>query len=517
MIIHCLFSKPKKMSQMLRVPPRRIHMKYNRFYGIGCLLILCFSIKAQSVDQAALDRLSDQLLELQNSELMQNGTISFSLQSTTTNTPLLSFNQEQSLPSASTLKLVSTATILSLMGGDYTYTTFLEYDGRVSGDTLHGNLYLRGTGDPSLGSGRFKGYSDSNELLVRWAEAVRRAGIRHITGQVMADPTIFDESTVADTWIWGDLGNYYGAGVQGLNFNENIYRVFLRAGQNVGDPTEFLKLEPSFPYLEIINRVRTGESGSGDQVYIFASPLGREIVLTGTVPRGASSFPVKGALPNPAFASAYWLTEVLRNNNLVVSGLPGVQLSSLPLSQARTILDRYYSPSLRDLCQQTNWWSINLYADSFLKLAGTRIDGKSNFDSAAKAVGEYWRTKGADTRGFYVRDGSGLSPTGSLTTLNLSDILRYAAREKTFPDFYQSIAVVGQTGTVRNIGKGTRSAGNVRAKSGSIDGTRAYAGYVTARSGELLSFAIIAHKYTPDNSRLMGQELAKVLVLLGEL
>jgi D-alanyl-D-alanine carboxypeptidase/D-alanyl-D-alanine-endopeptidase (penicillin-binding protein 4) len=163
------------------------------------------------------------------------------------------------------------------------------------------------------------------------------------------------------------------------------------------------------------------------------------------------------------------------------------------------------------------WWSINLYADSFLKLAGIRIDGKSNFDSAAKAVAEYWRERGADTRGFFIRDGSGLSPAGSLTAANLSDILRQATREKTFPDFYQSIAVLGQTGTVRNMGKGTRAAGNVRAKSGSIDGTRAYAGYVTARSGELLSFAIIAHKYSPSESRLMGQELAKILVLLGEL
>lgn len=505
------------MLQSSGVRPRWMDRKHNPFYGICCLLVLCFSIKAQSIDQVALDRLSDQLLELQNSELMRNGTVGFSVQSTSSNKSVLGLNEELSLPSASTLKLVSTATVLSLMSGDYTYTTFLEYDGRVSRDTLFGNLYLRGTGDPSLGSSRFKGYSDSNELLDRWAEAVRRAGIRHVTGQVIADPTIFDESSVADTWIWGDLGNYYGAGVQGLNFNENLYRVFFKAGRNVGDPTEFIKLQPSFPYLEIINRVRTGEAGSGDQVYIFASPLGREILLTGTVPRGAFSFPVKGALPNPAFATAYWLTEALRSNAVGISGLPGVQLSSLSLSRERIVLDRYYSPSLRDLCQQTNWWSINLYADSFLKLAGIRIDGKSNFDSAAKAVAEYWRERGADTRGFFIRDGSGLSPAGSLTAANLSDILRQATREKTFPDFYQSIAVLGQTGTVRNMGKGTRAAGNVRAKSGSIDGTRAYAGYVTARSGELLSFAIIAHKYSPSESRLMGQELAKILVLLGEL
>lgn len=484
-------------------------------------IFICFFVAnttyGQIVDSVALSRLADNLVDLQNSELMRNGTLSFCLQLTSTNRPVLSLNQEQSLPSASTLKLVSTATVLSLFGGDYTYTTYLEYDGKVVRDTLFGNLYLRGTGDPSLGSDRFKGYPTSSDLLARWTDAVRRSGVRYITGQVISDPTIFDEGSVANTWIWGDLGNYYGAGVQGLNFHENLYRVYFRAGRDIGDPTEFQKLEPSFPYLEVINRVKTAAPGTGDQVYIFASPLGREILLTGTVPRGAASFPVKGALPNPAFATAYWLTEALENNGVNVIGLPGVLTASLPLSRDRTILDRYYSPSLRELTVQTNWWSINLYADAFLKLAGTRIAGKSNFDDAAKAVGEYWRERGVDTRGFFIRDGSGLSPTGSLTTKNLSDILNRASREKSFPDFYQSIAVLGQTGTVRNIGRGTRAAGNVRAKSGSIDGTRAYAGYVTARSGELLSYSIIAHKYTPGNSRQIGQELSKILVLLGEL
>ena len=120
-------------------------------------------------------------------------------------------------------------------------------------------------------------------------------------------------------------------------------------------------------------------------------------------------------------------------------------------------------------------------------------------------------------RGFYAKDGSGLSPTGSLTAQNLSDVLVAATRTQSFTDFYASIGVLGQTGTVRNIGKKTTAAGNVRAKSGSIEGTRAYAGYVTSKSGERLSFSLVAHKYLPDSSRTVGQELARLLVLLGDL
>jgi serine-type D-Ala-D-Ala carboxypeptidase/endopeptidase (penicillin-binding protein 4) len=491
--------------------------------GIRYLAILaviamsCTTTSAQVVDSMALARLSDVLVELQNSELLRNGTLAFSLKSTQNGRTLLGMNQEQSLPSASTLKLVSTSTVLSVLGGDYRYKTYLEHDGELRGDTLFGNLYLRGTGDPSLGSDRFDGYPSTSELLSRWASAVQRRGIRYVKGRVVADPTYFDDGTLADTWVWGDLGNYYGAGVQGLNLNENLYRISFRAGREVGDPTEVVKMEPGLPYLRFTNQVTTGEAGSGDQVYIYTSPLGNEVILTGTVPRGVTSFTVKGAIPNPAFAAAYLFTSALTAGGVAVLGENTLLTASIGQSSSRKTLDEYSSPPLRELAQQTNWWSINLYADAFLKSAGKRLGAKSDFDDAIEEVTRYWRGKGADMRGFYIKDGSGLSPTGSLTAQNLTSILNAATRDKAYPDFYNSIAVLGQTGTVRNIGRRTRAAGNVRAKSGSIEGTRAYAGYVTTKAGERLSFTMIAHKYLPDNSRTMGKELARLLVMLGEL
>ncbi len=426
-------------------------------------------------------------------------------------------HHEQSVPSASTLKLVSTATVLSALGGDYTYPTYLEYDGLIVRDTLRGNLYLRGSGDPSLGSDRFKGTPDADEILARWTAAVRRAGIRYVQGQVLADPTFFDDKTLADTWVWGDLGNYYGAGVSGLNFRENLYRISFRAGRNVGDPTEVTKLEPEMPYLKITNLVTTGEAGTGDQVYIYTSPLGDEVRLTGTVPRGSMSFTVKGAVPNPSYALAHEFTQSLRTGAVGIAGAPEVLPTSAVPTATRKILDVHQSALLRELCQQTNWWSINLYADAFLKTSGQKLGGKSAFDDAVTSEASYWRTRGADMRGFYVKDGSGLSPTGSLTAQNLTDVLNAATKDKSFPDYYNSIAILGQTGTVRNIGKRTRAVGRVRAKSGSIEGTRAYAGYAVTRAGERLSFAIIAHKYTPDSSREVSRALREVLVLLGEL
>ncbi|SEJ49434.1 D-alanyl-D-alanine carboxypeptidase / D-alanyl-D-alanine-endopeptidase (penicillin-binding protein 4) [Dyadobacter sp. SG02] len=473
---------------------------------------------AQAIDSTGLVRFSDAVLELQNSEFMRSGSLAVSVKAVKEGKNVFALNAERSLPSASVLKLVSTATVLALFGGDFRFQTFLEYDGTLRGDTLVGNLYIHGTGDPSLGSDRFKGYPAAPEMINRWVAAVKKAGIKYIKGKVVGDASFFDKEAVASTWIWGDMGNYYGAGVQGLNFNENLYRVKFKPGTDPGDPTTVLGTEPAIPYLSFTNQVTTGERGSGDKTIIYSSPLGNNVLLTGTVPAGNATFTVKGSIPDPAWYTAYALKNALSGNGVVVAEaeqLPGngVLLTANP----KKIIDEYKSPPLRELCQQANFWSINLFADVFFKQSGKRLSGSSGFDDAAVAITGYWSGRGADLRGFYIKDGSGLSPSGSITAGSLTDILSLANKDVSYKDFYQSIAVLGQNGTVRNLGKGSRAAGNTHAKSGSIEGTRAFAGYVNAKSGALLSFTVIAHKYVPGSNRVISDSLVKLMTLMAEL
>jgi D-alanyl-D-alanine carboxypeptidase/D-alanyl-D-alanine-endopeptidase (penicillin-binding protein 4) len=480
-------------------------------------LLFCQISLAQNIDSLALNNFRDAVLELQNSELLRNGSLAVSLKSVKDGKHIFSVNQERSLPSASTLKLVSTATVLSVFGGDYRFQTFLEYDGVIKKDTLVGNLYIHGTGDPSLGSDRFKGYPGSAELLSRWTAAIQKAGIRYIKGKILGDTSFFDNQPLASTWIWGDIGNYYGAGVQGLNFNENQYKIKFKPGVEPGDPASFLGIEPSIPYLSFVNQVTTGDKGSGDQTIVYGSPLGNNVVLTGTVPAGFSSFSVKGSIPDAAEYAVFALKEKLREVSIAVIESSEVAAVSVASTNPKRLLDEYKSPPLRELCQQTNFWSINLYADTFLKQVGKRLTGRSGYDEAALAMTAFWSARNVDMRGFYIKDGSGLSPSGSVTAGNLTDILNAVNKDAGFPDFYKSIAILGLNGTVRNLGKKTRTAGNVRVKSGSIEGTRAYAGYVTSRSGTLLSFSIIANKYLPGSNRIVTDELVRLMTLMGEL
>nr|WP_293838856.1 D-alanyl-D-alanine carboxypeptidase/D-alanyl-D-alanine-endopeptidase [uncultured Arsenicibacter sp.] len=502
---------------------------------------LCGQVSAQNLsntqnqvttsDSTATQRLLTFLDQFQNGPLARHGTVALSVRRVRDGESLIGYNSRQSLSSASTLKLITTATALATLGPNFTYATTLEYDGVIKDSVLTGNLYLRGSGDPSLGTWRYTGYPDANALLLIWSDAVRKAGIRRIDGVVIGDAALYDDLPTPDTWPWGDLGNYYGAGLSALNFNENLYRVIFRPGKTAGSPASVLRTEPALPYLTLNNRVTTDKAGTGDQVNIYGAPFAEQQWLTGKVPMGVSEFAVKGSLPDPAHYVAFALTEQLRRDSVRIVNPPVAVRPDQPWPDAvktgrpeakavpkRILLHQYKSPVLLELAQQTNFQSINLYAEALLRTAARQIDPKTqSVGDAVDAVERFWRGKGANLDGFRIRDGSGLSTVGALTADNMTGILAAMGRERVFPQFYETIPVVGQTGTVRNMARNTPAAGNVRAKSGTIEGVRAYAGYFTAKNGELMSFSVMINKYTPGQSRAVGNQLERLMALLVDL
>lgn len=509
-------------------------------------LVPAFGQVPLSSDSSALQRIHAWAVSLQNGPLVSNGIVALSVRRVNDGKCLFGQNEYTSLSTASTLKLVSTATALATLGGTFSYTTTLEYDGVIKDSTLRGNLYLRGTGDPSLGSGRFAGYPSWIGLLKDMAGQVRRAGIRRIDGAVIGDASFYDDQPIPDTWPFSDLGNYYGAGLFGLNFNENLYRVYFKAGPTVAAPAPVLRTDPAMPYLTFNNRVTTGPTNSGDEVNIYGAPFQNTATLDGTIPAAGSGnsteFAVKGAMPDPAYFTAYAITEQLRRDSIRVAGAaisyrPGMSMTGTSMAStsipgtlevaslsndalgnkplARTAIARYVSPPLSDLVRETNFQSINLYAEALMRSAARQIrQAPTNWPESISAVTGFWNGKGIDLSGFRPRDGSGLSTVGALTTDNLTAILTAMTREGAYPAFYASIPVVGQTGTVRGLAKGTKAAGNVRAKSGTIEGVRAYAGYFTATDGTLMAFSLMINKYAEGKYAALTPQIERLFVLL---
>lgn len=485
-----------------------------RNYCIALFLLLSIQAGGQTADSLALSKLSYAIRELQNSSLMRHGMLGVSISSGENAETLVGLNTDLSLPPASTLKLVTTATALEVLGENFTFDTYLEHDGTISDGILKGNLYIRGTGDPSLGSPRFKERTDSATVFSSWLLALRNAGIKAIQGRIFADAGYFDEGSIGDSWEWGDVANAYGAGVSALNWNENACRIYFRSGTKVGDPVQFLRVEPVVPGVSYVNLVTTGPPGSGDKTLIRPSSSVNTMIIDGTIPRSRHEFSIRGAVFNPGLLLADFFTGFLARNDIRVGDRPATWIPSANAPARKTIYT-HHSPALSELCRQTNWWSLNLYADAMLKMTAQKMVGKTDFKSASEAMTSFWALKGINVSGMLIKDGSGLSGTALMTPRNVTDILNTAARFRSFPLFYESIPVAGESGTVRSKSFG-RSL-HIRAKSGSIEGTRAYAGYISTRSGSRLSFVINAHRYLPDSSSKVVQELMGVVRLMGEL
>ena len=457
---------------------------------------------------------------LANSPFLENGFLGISIKSVNSDKNIVEFNAKKSLHPASTMKLISSATALMALGEDFKYSTTLEYSGEIKDSVLIGNIIIKGTGDPSLGSWRFKTQPDYKQLTDRWVRKIKELGIKEIRGRVFGDGSFFDENVLPDSWTWGDTGNYYGAGAYGLNMNENLYWVSFKPA-NYLESAPLIKTSPDLPYYQKINRVLTDKAGTGDQVNIYSTPYQDVLIMQGFVPEG-KDFSVKGSIPDPALFSAYFLNSKLVGNNITVLETP---LSYLEANKKNIfyqkpsqtmIIDTLMSNPLRDLVRECNFHSINLYAETFLKTPSVMMNLGSSTEDAVKELKQIWQTKNVKLEGLKMKDGSGLSPANGITPNNMTDVLKAMFLEKSFGSFYESIPIVGVSGTVLNLGKKSKAVGNVRAKSGSIDAVRAYAGYFTARNGEMMCFSIMLNKYNSDYGSAT-KELEKLMILMVEL
>jgi serine-type D-Ala-D-Ala carboxypeptidase/endopeptidase (penicillin-binding protein 4) len=336
----------------------------------------------------------------------------------------------------------------------------------------------------------------------KWARALKQKGIRKIEGAVIADASVFEDEMTPVTWIWGDMGNYYGAGACGLTFKDNLYTVYFRTGA-AGDSARIGRIEPRIPGLTIINKVKAG--GSSDNCYIFGAPYSSERYATGMVPPGRTDFDVDGSMPDPAWFCAWALDTALENAGVVVRDKP-VTVRELKLSKkykltARTLLLSHFSPPLSQIVYWTNKRSINLYAECLLKAIGLKQKGMGTGDAGTDAITAYWQGRGMNTTGLHLNDGSGLSRWNSITCKQFAALMKIMSKEKSFKAFFSSLPVQG-TG--------------VAAKSGYIGRVRSYAGYVTKKNGDLIAFSMIANNYecSAGTMRIRLEKLMETLALV---
>ena len=429
-----------------------------------------------------------------------------------------SYDTDRLQSPASVLKTVATATALEILGEDYRYPTTLEYDGILESGTLEGNLYIKGSGDPSLGSSHFA--PGQNKFLSTWIAALQKAGIKHITGSVISDESIFDTEGVSIKWLREDMGNYYAPGSYGISIFDNMYKLSLQTGA-AGTRPVLKGTEPDIPFIRFKNYLKAAPVSS-DSAYIIGAPLDDVRYLYGVLPANREAYVLKGDIPDPALYLARYLTDQLQQKRIRVDGSPScyrieVEENRWKKGERKEIVTTY-SPTLREIASVCNHVSHNLYADALVKTVGLQYKPRRNemissFGRGVQVVKEYWEKKGLDVFPLRMNDGSGLAPADKVSAGFMGELLVYMATESAVSDaFIASLPQAGIEGSVRNFLKGSKLQGKAHLKSGGITGVRSYAGYIT-KDGKTYAVAVFSNNYSCPMSR-MTRALEKLLLQL---
>jgi len=420
---------------------------------------------------------------------------------------LYALNPDAPLKPASNMKLFTAAIALDQFGAQHQFSTDVLRDGPLATDgTMRGNLYLRGDGDPGLSQRYLEGGPSAPMNLL--AHLIAGAGIKHVTGNLIADATAFDTSRVPEGWQHRYLQSSYAARVSALSLDENLVLVVVQPGSSAGSPAT-VSLDPATD-IPLRASVRT-VAGRGARVIIYTDQEGA-VVARGWIGTRTGTRRYQLVVEHPATFAAGALRQALAAVGVTVDGT--VELGKTPAGATRVA--SLPSPPLARLVSAMNRESINHFAELLFRDAG-RHASHSHIGSIATGsalLQSFMTTKvGAAPDAVHATDGCGLSVLDYATPRALVQLLAYANHAPWSDAFHASLPVAGESELLRDRMRRTPAQGNLHAKTGTTNRVISLAGYVTARDGELLAFAFLYNGTDRWRARTtideMGARMAK--------
>lgn len=448
---------------------------------------------------------------------------------------IVSYNSDVRLVPASNTKLITTGAALTALGSDYRYRTSLRYRGVVSDSLLVGDLYIVGGGDPSLGSRIDSLAPGTDSLFGSWLGMLRKAGIARVKGRVIGDGRSFDGPKVNETWQVDDLGHDYGAGFDGLSFNENVQSFKVRPAAHDGAPFSVEAYYPILPWMKYeVSGVTTSRTKWGALGY-RASEFSPQGEFTGKMPLGGKERKFHASNSYGAYTCAYMFNEYLVSKGVSTAvcadvdprgyirtdfSRSSIDTSDLALPQEKLIeVGVWESAPLSDLVWHCNHVSDNLYAETFLRTIGREYTGSACIDSALVAESVVLSGLGLDSEGLIKVDGSGLSRKNYISADFFVSMLRAMQTTESFPSYIASLPVPGAYGTLKD--RMPKAAPAVRerihVKSGSMGGVRCYSGYVmpsSADSTDIVTFSVLTNNASdPDGVLRFCDRIMELIAL----
>lgn len=386
---------------------------------------------------------------------------------------------------ASVTKLLTTATAMEIMSDTFRFVTKLNYSGTIKDSVLYGNLYIVGGGDPTFESD----YFPHNPVFEHMVAAVEAAGIKKIEGDVVGDASLFQRSGANGNWLMEDIGSYYGQTPTAFCFRDNLLMVTCKGNDSTGT-AEIESILPRTNLLEIDNRINTGND---TWWHIYGDVYAWNKIVRGRIPAKKKTL-IKIENPDPALLAADSLRNMLDRNGICSNKSRSTIWTSERAPKDNTIY-KFYSQPLSEVEKQTNYHSVNLFAENLYLYLGLQNAEISNYDLVPPVVTRYWNSHGVPMNHVHQVDGSGLSMKNAINPEFLTNMLIYMRKKSPYANaFTATLPTAGKQGTVKSFLSGTLLSGKTFVKSGSMERVQNFSGYVVW-NGKWYAFTIMVNNF----------------------
>jgi D-alanyl-D-alanine carboxypeptidase/D-alanyl-D-alanine-endopeptidase (penicillin-binding protein 4) len=447
-----------------------------------------------------IGKLGAEFHDIFNDSLFENAHWGVLIRSLKTGETVYARNEKKMFMPASNMKLFTSSSAASILTPEYRYVTRLMTNGMVKDSVLIGDLFIAGSGDPSI-SGRF----DSGRVTIafeQWADSLKRLGIKKISGSIIGDDNCFDDEYYGSGWSADYETDYYAAQISGLCFNDNCVDITVVPSSKLSDVCS-VSVSPATKYVTIINKTITAAATDSVNDIWFERKRGTNtIIVHGIMSQGKRPWIESVTVENPTLYTAAVLKEVLESKSIAVTGtwVDVDDLKDTVRYDTARQLASFTSQPYSELIKVINKPSHNMYTEQVFRTMGKEKFGVGSMRSGRAAAYPVLAQWGVDTVRLRAADGSGLSRQDLITPTDIVSILTGMTKEPSFTVFYESLPIAGVDGTIRRRMKGTAAEGNVHAKTGSIGYVRSLSGYVTSKEGEMFAFSMIANHYTVPTS-----------------
>lgn len=388
---------------------------------------------------------------------------------------LYAHNAERAYNPASNTKILTTAAALAALGGNWHWTTALHGPRPDAEGVIHGDVELRGSGDPLL----------TPKGLGELARGLRERGVTRIEGRLLADGKFRDADRPE-----------VAAGEGALVLNRDAYTVRV-SPTAIGDAAA-VSIAPAVPeFFSIENHAVTSKHRTRLQLDVRRDDEGRYVVVVrGRINARRGTYSRHMHVADGASYAAVVLREALALFGIEVTG--GVAHGGL--RGDAPLLATHYSDPLADVCRVSNKPSDNFVADSIFKALGrVRYGGAATLEKGARAVLDTLKPFGINPGAVTLVNGSGLTYENRVRPAGIARLLRSVYLDLALaPEFISSLAIGGVDGTLRHRFRGDDMRRLVRGKTGTLSTVSALSGYV-ARNGRVLVFSILVNDFRPGH------------------